>query len=115
MLAICSNNTEFWFRNQNEFLGLKSYIHPSRIILSCRVGAYKDSSGGEMFKAVIHALEFPAEECVLVDDRGENIERALRFGMGSVLFPRSAWYGADYLRTLFSDMGLLLEKERRGV
>ncbi|MBI1975352.1 MAG: HAD family phosphatase [Parcubacteria group bacterium] len=112
-LAICSNAAEFTFKKQSECLRLDFFIPPQNVILSCRLGVFKDSQGGEMFQAVLSALGLLAEECIFVDDRAENVERALRFGMTGILFPRAAWFGADYLRKIFTGM-YLLDRGREG-
>lgn len=85
-LAICSNNNEFWFRRQMDKLGLYGFIHPNRVILSCRIGASKSNPNFEMFHTVTYALGIPKAHSVFVDDRKSNIERAKQCGMIGILF-----------------------------
>jgi len=85
-LGICSNNNEFWFRRQFSDLGLYQFFSPSRIALSCRVGASKSSKNFEMFHAVIDAMNVHPSKCVFVDDRQENIDRAEAFGLKGVRY-----------------------------
>ena len=107
-LLICSNNNEFWFRRQAAKCGFHRYFDSDKIILSNRVGASKWSANFEMFHAVVKAAGVSKEQCLLVDDRAENMERASQFGMPAILFPAHAdHYGAKYLRKLFETMDLL--------
>jgi FMN phosphatase YigB (HAD superfamily) len=103
-LAICSNNTEFWFNRQMEKLGLHKFFCPEKIILSCRTGALKSSRRYEMFQAVIDKLRVDKKECLFVDDRDENIQRAVEFGVTGILFPSHSDSRLNYLK-------LALEKE----
>lgn len=84
--AICSNNTEFWLHYQMEFLDLQRFFDPQKVIVSSKVGFSKKSPGFEMFHAVTQALQCPADRCVFIDDREENIDHAKRYGMNSILF-----------------------------
>ena len=106
-LAICSNNTEFWFQRQIRVLELDQFFPPEKIVLSCRIGAAKKSDDLEMFRAVSKVISCDVRECVLVDDRSENIDQALKCEIASILFPSHKHYGAYYLRHLFTHLGLL--------
>jgi HAD superfamily hydrolase (TIGR01509 family) len=106
-LAICSNNTEFWFRRQTDKLGLDEFFSDDKIILSSRIGVSKSSPNSEMFHAVVESLEIDEENCVLVDDRPKTITQAIDFGITAILFPSESERGARYLRGLFQKMGLL--------
>ncbi len=108
ILLICSNNNEFWFRRQAAKCSFHRFFDPNKIILSNRVGASKWSANFEMFYAVVKAAGVSKEECLLVDDRAENMERASQFGMPAILFPQNSnGYGANYLRALFREIGVL--------
>jgi FMN phosphatase YigB (HAD superfamily) len=72
--------------------------------LSCRVGVPKRSEDLTMFQAVTHALRANKNECIFIDDREENIEKALRFGLLSIFFPSHKLFGAEYLRKIFENM-----------
>jgi len=84
-LAVCSNNTEFWFARQADKLDLHRFFSPATTILSCRVGAPKSSQRYEMFHAVSDALGVAPASCVFIDDRKGNVERARLFGMQTIL------------------------------
>jgi HAD superfamily hydrolase (TIGR01509 family) len=105
-LAICSNNTEFWFKRQMDTLDLHRFFRPTRVILSNRIGVSKSSPRFEMFQATINALGMEKNLCVFVDDRKENIQQALRFGLVGILFPSHSKYGAQYLEALLEKMGV---------
>ena len=99
-LAICSNNTEFWFHRQANLLALERYIPPEKTILSCRVGVPKTSQHFEMFDAAITSLNAKMGECIYIDDRVESISRANQYGLTSILFPSHSPNGAQYLERL---------------
>jgi HAD superfamily hydrolase (TIGR01509 family) len=105
-LAICSNNTEFWFKHQmSKMESLEPFFLESKIFLSCQTGYTKKNR--EMFDIVIQALGVSGEECVFVDDRGSNIYRAQKWlDMTGILFPRAATWGTRYLDKLLGQMGL---------
>lgn len=105
-LAICSNNTEFWFERQRRILGLDNYFETEKIILSSRVGVSKSSANSEMFQAVVAALNTEKQNCVFIDDRDENISKALEYGITGILFPSHSESGAEYLYSLFEKMGI---------
>jgi len=102
-LAICSNNTEFWFARQSQKLGLEKFVPPERIILSCRIGVSKSSSRFEMFDKAVHSLGVDKSECVFIDDRNESISYSVKYGLASILFPSNK-NGYEYLRLLLSSM-----------
>jgi HAD superfamily hydrolase (TIGR01509 family) len=107
ILAICSDNTEFWFRRQYVKLELAEYFREERIALSCRVGVSKMSPGFEMFKSVCKATSVQPQECILIDDRPENVIMANDFGMRALLFPANTSHGRRYLELLFRKMNIL--------
>jgi HAD superfamily hydrolase (TIGR01509 family) len=106
-LAICSNNTEFWFNRQTLKLNLGKFFQTRHVILSSRVGVSKSSPNFEMFKAVISALEVDKSECILVDDREETIVHAVEFGITGIIFPSHSEQGAPYLEALLRKMKIL--------
>jgi len=106
-LAICSNNTEFWFERQMDKLGLYSFFDPDNIILSSRIGVSKSSPRSEMFHAVVNALRVDKDCCVLVDDREEIVQQAVEFGITGIIFPSQARHGARYLKALLEKMQVL--------
>jgi len=106
-LAICSNNTEFWFERQRRKLGFDEYFKTEKTILSSRVGFSKSSTGFEMFQTVVSALNAEKQNCIFVDDRKENISNALEYGITSIFFPSHSEFGADYLSNLFIKMDIL--------
>ena len=106
-LAVCSNNTEFWFRRQYAKLDLSRYFRDETIVLSSRVGVSKMSPGFEMFKRVCNATKCQPQECVLIDDRRENIIMANEFGMNAILFPADTSHGRRYLEFLFRAMSVI--------
>jgi len=85
-LGVCSNNNEFWFRRQFSQLDLSPYFSPSKIVLSCRVGASKSSKVYEMFHATIDAMNIHPSRCIFIDDRPKNIERAIKVGLKGIHF-----------------------------
>lgn len=100
ILAICSDNTEFWFRRQVSRLGLDEFFTPDRRILSYKVGVQKSSPNHEMFLTTLQALHVDRNACIFVDDRVANIERAVEFGVRSILFPSDSAVGSEYLNAL---------------
>jgi len=106
-LAVCSNNTEFWFQRQRRKLDLDQFFDPARVILSNRVGFSKSSSGLEMFQAVVSALQTAKESCLLVDDREPSIRQAVKFGLTALTFPSHCEHGHQYLRALLRQMNVL--------
>jgi FMN phosphatase YigB (HAD superfamily) len=103
-LGICSDNTEFWFERQMSKLALHRFFNPRNILLSCRTGVSKSSPGFEMFRAVTDALAVDKNNCIFVDDRAGSILQATKFGLGGILFPSHAQYGARYLSFLLDHM-----------
>lgn len=106
-LAICSNNTEFWFNRQTLKLNLGKFFQPRYVILSSRIGVSKSSPNFEMFNAVISALNVDKSECVFVDDREKTILHAIEFGITGIIFPSHSELGASYLESLLRRMKIL--------
>lgn len=105
-ILICSNNTEFWFQRQRAKLGLDRYVSSESVVLSCRVGARKSSPKFEMFKALEPAMKYDPEYYLFVDDRFENIQRAVQFGLTGIQFPTGSASGAEYLQRLLQTLGV---------
>ncbi len=105
-LAICSDNTEFWFRRQMDKLGLYRFFSPSKVVLSSRTGVSKSSPHYEMFQAIINVLKAEKDSCIFVDDREENVLRALEFGLTGIIFPSHSKDGSRYLRAVLEKMGV---------
>lgn len=68
---------------------------------SCELKAVKPSK--ELFAAVLEHLDEPAEQVLLVDDNGDNVEGALRCGLDAVQFT-----DVDALRTALQQRGLVV-------
>jgi len=106
-LVICSNNNEFWLKRQLEKLGLHRFFESSKVISSSRIGFPKISTNFEMFKSVMDVTNESRSSYLFIDDRFENIQRAVEFGWTAILFPQESPEGAMYLETLFEAMGIL--------
>jgi len=106
-LAICSNNTEFWFSRQAQKIDLYKYVPSRNIILSCRIGASKSSPRFEMFEEVTKAIGIDRTECTFIDDRSESIIQATQYGLVSILFPAHSPHGARYIKSLLYEMNVL--------
>jgi len=106
-MAICSNNTEFWFERQRSKLELDRYFEKNKMILSSRIGVSKNSPDFKMFQTAVSALDVEKQDCIFIDDRVENIIQALNFGITSILFPSHSKSGEKYLSKLFEKMGIL--------
>src|SRR5689334_641621 len=105
-LAICSNNTDFWYKRQIEKCGYNRFFDNSQIIISCHLGVSKSGLDLEMFKAAANSLGVDCDSCICIDDRYDNIQQALNCGMTGVLFPSETKHGVKYLSTLLKKMGI---------
>lgn len=94
-LLICSNNNEIWWPRQAKKLHLKRYFPDSRLVLSSRVGAPKNSPRLEMFRAAVAAAGAPAARCFFVDDRLENVVRARQYGIDAMRFRGPEHFAAE--------------------
>jgi len=101
-LVICSNNNEIWWPRQAEKLELARFFPESKLVLSSRIGAPKNSPRLEMFQAAVAAAGVSPGECFFVDDRQENVERARSCGIEAVQFR-----GAAALRVQLQQRALL--------
>jgi len=109
-LAICSNNNEFFFRRQMKKLGFGEFFPGDKIALSSRVGFSKSSPNFEMFSAVLYFVNKRKEQCLFIDDKVENINKAVEFGLPAILFPSESKSGANYLEILFKQMDILKDE-----
>ena len=105
-LAICSDNTEFWFRRQMSKLGLYRFFKREDCILSFDTGVSKASPGLELFRKVSDTLGIEKESCLFVDDMERNIDLLSEHGFTAILFPSHSVHGARFLDTLLSRMHL---------
>ncbi len=105
-LAICSNNNEFWFHRQWTKLNLKKFFDDDKVVLSCREGVEKSDSNFTMYRVAVEKLGLGAKECAFIDDRMENINRAIEYEMTGILFPSGSPDGARYLNVLLEKLGL---------
>ncbi len=112
-LALCSNNTEFWFRRQMDKLGLQEFFDSDKVILSCRLGVSKSSKGHEMFQAAVDTLKVNKEDCVFVDDREENVLQALESGLCAIRFRSQSARGVEYLERVLNKMVSFVPTEKR--
>ncbi|MCM1530700.1 MAG: HAD family phosphatase [Bacteroides sp.] len=76
----------------------------SKIYLSCRMGLSKPDP--EIYRAMVRDLGIPAQRCLFIDDRVENIESARAQGLKGILLS-----GFDLPR-LFTPEGVLSEYSR---
>lgn len=103
-LAICSNNTEFWFHRQMTKLNLYKFFDSSKMIISSRVGSSKSSSDYRMFQCAVSALKIDISECLFIDDRNEAVIQAVNYGITAILFPSHSEFGSQYLTLLLQKM-----------
>jgi HAD superfamily hydrolase (TIGR01509 family) len=94
-LVICSNNNEIWWPRQARKLRLARYFPDSKLVLSSRIGAPKNSKRLEMFRAAVAAAGVPAVRCFFVDDRAENVKRARQCGIDAVRFQGAQRFAAE--------------------
>lgn len=106
-LAICSNNTEFWFERQSKELEIDKLFSPKHIVLSSRVGESKKNESLKMFKQINEVLSLDKRECLFIDDRIYNINMSIRYGLTSIYFPSNNDIGCEYLRRIFVHMKIL--------
>jgi HAD superfamily hydrolase (TIGR01509 family) len=105
-LAICSNNNEFWFHRQMTKLQLSKFFDGDKVVLSSRESVEKSDPSLKMFRVAAEKLGLKTAECVFVDDRMENINRALDSGMTGIWFPSGSSDGARYLDAVLLQLGL---------
>jgi HAD superfamily hydrolase (TIGR01509 family) len=105
-LAMCSNNNEFWFHRQMTKLGLSKFFDDDKVVLSCWEGVEKSDKTLKMFHAATKKLELTTTDCLFIDDRVENINRAIDCGMTGIWFPSGSSDGARYLNAVLVKLGL---------
>ncbi len=60
------------------------YGHFEPVILSCDIGVKKPSAGA--FVTLLNQLKASASDCLLIDDKPENIDAARRLGIDGIVF-----------------------------
>lgn len=86
-VAVCSNNTEFWFLKQYQKIDCLRRIGRRSMALSFEVGETKDSSPHRMFAVADEkSSAHPDLEVIYVDDRSKNVAAARLHGYYPVLF-----------------------------
>lgn len=106
-MAVLSNNTEFWYERQKRKLDFGRFFKPELVILSNRIGTSKASPSLAMFNNALATLRLDSDQCLLVDDRVENIDVAIEYGLTGILFPRHAKHPSLYLEAILGQMRLL--------
>ena len=89
-----------WFQWIEDKLRLSRYLDWT--FVSCLTGVRKPDR--EAYLGAATALARPPQDCVFVDDRGQNCKGAASVGMTAIRFD-----GAAHLRQTLSDLGLLSE------
>lgn len=75
-IGIISDNTSFWYPKQARLIGLEPYLEPTLSFLSYVFGVHKDLEGRGLFD--IAARTTNPGSTLVVDDRPQNVTRALR-------------------------------------
>lgn len=107
-LAICSNNTPFWFARQKSESKLADFFSDKNIILSYQVGAPKSHSNCVMFSAVSDRIGVDKEETVFIDDRQGNISQAEKCGIRGILFDAYSPDNVKALKSALKELGIPL-------
>jgi HAD superfamily hydrolase (TIGR01509 family) len=84
LLALASNTNPLDFETVSR--GYPDLLEPfeERIFLSYRLGVMKHEPA--FYSQVLAGLARPAEACVFIDDRQENVEAARRIGMRGIVY-----------------------------
>ena len=80
--ALLSDNFDDMTKTIRKSLYLKRYF--DLVVFSNEVGLVKREN--KVYKFIIKKLEDKPKECVFIDDKKENIERAGRLGINGILF-----------------------------
>lgn len=80
--ALLSDNFDEMTKTIRENLNLKKYF--DFVIFSNEVGLVKTEN--KTYKFVIRKLKCKPSECIFIDDKKENIERARKLGIDGILF-----------------------------
>ena len=107
-LAICSNNTPFWFERAKAKLKLQDFFNENNIVLSYDVGVPKSHQNCAMFNAVIERMGAEKKEAVFIDDREDNISRAESCGIKGILFDTYSPDNVKMLRRALGEAGVPL-------
>ncbi|MDP2650705.1 MAG: HAD-IA family hydrolase [bacterium] len=108
ILAICSNNTPFWFARQKSESKLTDFFSDENIVLSYQVGAPKSHSNCAMFNAVSERVGVDKEETIFIDDRQGNISQAERCGIKGILFETYSPDNIKALKNALRELGISL-------
>lgn len=85
-IFIVTNNLHFIFNLQSSKLGLPQFVSPRQTITSFDYHVSKSSPGLELFRACLAAVPgLTGEQCVLLDDRQVNLDRAEAAHMKTIL------------------------------
>lgn len=84
-VAIVSNNTDFWYRQEMRRAGMTPFMPDIRAYLSCDTGYSKAHPEGGL---ALLARDRPVATTLFVDDRPDNVAAAGRLGMTSLLYTR---------------------------
>lgn len=107
-LAICSNNTPFWFARQKSESKLADFFSDKNIILSYQVGAPKSHSNCVMFNAVSDRIGVDKRESVFIDDRQGSISQAEKCGIRGILFDTYSPNNIKALKNVLRELGIPL-------
>jgi len=80
-LALLSNTNKYRARFV-ESMGGYNLFDP--ILLSCYLGVKKPDP--EIYKKLLNHLEWPANQCLFIDNKEKNIEAAQKFGIDGIVF-----------------------------
>lgn len=91
-----------FYQRLKDLLKLDEIVEKRKIVLSNHHGLSKSHPGFALFNEIEKQMDYPKDQYIFIDDRKGNIERALEFGIPSILFPAEASYGATYLKEIIS-------------
>ena len=91
-LYLLSNISKYFSSHKDEIPILKEL---DGYVFSGEIGITKPSD--EIFKHLLEKFNLKAEECIIVDDRIDNIEGAIRNGLNGYVFDGSASKLKEYL------------------
>ncbi len=103
---LLSNTNRLHFEHIQERFAFARQVHGT--VLSHRLGLRKPEAG--IYRAALRLADAPAEECLVIDDRLENVRSARRCGLHAI------WYRAgDDLAAALRSYGLLAEAPLSGL
>jgi FMN phosphatase YigB (HAD superfamily) len=83
-IGAVSNNTAFWYERQARMVGLDRIADANLLFLSFQLSVTKEDVPG-LFEIAAEAI--PPASALVVDDREENVARALGLGFRAVRYP----------------------------